>query len=413
MRVLDLFSGVGGFSLGLERAGMQTVAFCEIEPFCRAVLRKHWPEVPIYEDIRTLTADVLERDGIAVDVICGGFPCQDLSFAGKRAGLEGERSGLWGEYRRLIGELRPRFVIVENVPGLLSLGMGTVLGDLAALGYDAVWDCIPASALGAPHRRDRLWIVAHTRRAGDGVKHQHEEVRPNLQKQDAELADAVSQRRQGPGQFINPLNSAPNEAREAIDAFHGRVGNFWSSEPLLGRSLDGFPNWLDRHIGEEMNGPDAQARAAKELRNVWSDHVSKTLFRAVRGHDRIQQAEILYSFVRELQSGSKDWNSVVEGAKASEELLRSLRARAVFARPSHRPGPNKQPPREPSDAVQALPQFLAHCGQEAWACRGWEDAIPRVSTAVPNRAHRLKALGNAVVPQIPELIGRAIMEAAQ
>ena len=173
MRVLDLFSGIGGFSLGLERAGMRTVAFCEIEEYPRQVLAKHWPNVPIYDDVRTLDADTLRRDGIAVDVICGGFPCQDVSFAGKRAGLEGARSGLWGEYRRLIGELRPRFVIVENVPGLLSLGMGTVLGDLAALGYDATWDCIPASAVGAPHRRDRIWIVAHANGKGkhDGAIH--------------------------------------------------------------------------------------------------------------------------------------------------------------------------------------------------------------------------------------------------
>jgi DNA (cytosine-5)-methyltransferase 1 len=161
MRLLDLFSGIGGFSLGLERAGFRTVAFCEIEPYPRAVLAKHWPGVPIYDDIRTLSADTLRRDGIAVDAICGGFPCQDLSFAGKRAGIEGARSGLWSEYARLIGEIRPRVAIMENVPGLLSAGHGRVLGDLAALGYDAVWDCIPASALGAPHRRDRVWIAAY------------------------------------------------------------------------------------------------------------------------------------------------------------------------------------------------------------------------------------------------------------
>jgi DNA (cytosine-5)-methyltransferase 1 len=161
MRVLDLFSGIGGFSLGLERAGMTTVAFCEIEPFCRRVLAKHWPGVPCYDDIRTLTAERLAADGISVDVICGGFPCQDISVAGKGAGLAGERSGLWRHYARLIGEIRPRFVIVENVAALLSRGLGDVLGDLAALGYDAEWHCIPASAVGAPHRRDRVWIIAH------------------------------------------------------------------------------------------------------------------------------------------------------------------------------------------------------------------------------------------------------------
>jgi DNA (cytosine-5)-methyltransferase 1 len=106
LRVLDLFSGIGGFSLGLERTGgFETVAFCEIDPFCRRVLAKHWPDVPIYEDVRTLTADALSRDGIAADVICGGFPCQDISWAGRQAGLDGERSGLWSEIARLAGEL--------------------------------------------------------------------------------------------------------------------------------------------------------------------------------------------------------------------------------------------------------------------------------------------------------------------
>ena len=171
LRVLDLFSGIGGFSLGLERTGgFETVAFCEIEEFPRKVLKKHWPEVPCYEDVRTLTAERLAADGIGVDVICGGFPCQDVSFAGKRAGLEGARSGLWSEYARLIGELRPQFVIVENVPGLLNLGMGRVLGDLSESGYNAVWDCIPASAVGAPHRRDRVWIIAYAN--GEPVRQQ-------------------------------------------------------------------------------------------------------------------------------------------------------------------------------------------------------------------------------------------------
>src|SRR4051812_11985953 len=113
MNVLDLFSGIGGFSLGLERAGFKTVAFCEIDPFCRRILEKHWPHVPCYDDVKTLTADRLAADGIAPDVICGGFPCQDLSLAqgASRAGLDGERSGLWSEYARIIREVRPRYVI--------------------------------------------------------------------------------------------------------------------------------------------------------------------------------------------------------------------------------------------------------------------------------------------------------------
>lgn len=175
LRVLDLFSGIGGFSLGLERTGgFETVAFCEIEEFPRRVLAKHWPEVPCYHDIRELTADKLAADGISVDVITGGFPCQDLSIAGKKAGMgEGTRSGLWSEIDRLIGELRPQFVIVENVANLLSGPserpggwFGRVLGDLAERGYDAEWQNIPAAAMGAPHRRERVWIVAYPNKIG-------------------------------------------------------------------------------------------------------------------------------------------------------------------------------------------------------------------------------------------------------
>jgi DNA (cytosine-5)-methyltransferase 1 len=161
VKVLDIFSGIGGFSLGLEATGgFETTAFCEIDPFCRRVLARHWPEVPCYADIRLLTAERLKADGIAVDAICGGFPCQDISCAGTRTGIDGDRSGLWAECARLVGEIRPRIVIVENVAALLVRGIDRALGDLAALGYDAEWHCIPASALGAPHYRDRIWIVA-------------------------------------------------------------------------------------------------------------------------------------------------------------------------------------------------------------------------------------------------------------
>jgi DNA (cytosine-5)-methyltransferase 1 len=172
LKVLDLFSGIGGFSLGLERTGgFDTVAFCEIEPFPRAVLAKHWPEVPCYDDVRTLTAERLAADGItSIDVITGGFPCQDISIAGKRAGMgEGTRSGLWSEIVRLVDDLRPKYLIVENVANLLNgpserpgAWFGRILGDLAERGYDAEWENIPAAALGANHRRERVWVVAHS-----------------------------------------------------------------------------------------------------------------------------------------------------------------------------------------------------------------------------------------------------------
>ena len=170
MKVLDLFSGIGGFSLGLERAGMETVAFCEIEKFPQEVLKKHWPGVPIYEDVRTLTAERLRADGIpTVDVITGGFPCQDVSFAGKQRGMsEGTRSGLWSEILRLSSEIRPKYIIVENVTAL-TIGppnkrggwFGRILGDLAEIGYDTEWHCIRAFRVGLDQSRDRVWLLSY------------------------------------------------------------------------------------------------------------------------------------------------------------------------------------------------------------------------------------------------------------
>lgn len=258
LRVLDLFSGIGGFSLGLERAtndgkytGFETVAFCEIEAFPRKVLAKHWPNVPCYDDVRTLTAERLAADGIAVDAICGGFPCQDISTAGKGAGLAGERSGLFYEVARLVGELGPRYVILENVGALLSRGLDAVLGTLASIGYDAEWHCIPASAVGAPHRRDRVWIIAYA--AGDGWQERQPNARgrgkgigprPERRFRDGgeTLADAMRWGRQGPGQSLEPGNPAPLITRQAIDAFHGRVAGQWTVEPDVGRVADGVPN---------------------------------------------------------------------------------------------------------------------------------------------------------------------------
>ncbi|MBO9602567.1 MAG: DNA cytosine methyltransferase [Novosphingobium sp.] len=162
LRVLDLFSGIGGFSLGLERTGgFETVAFCEYDKEAQACLRARCPGVPIYDDVRELTADRLRADGIFPDAIIGGFPCQDVSLAGRGEGLAGARSGLWSHFSRLVGELRPKLVGVENVAALLGRGLGRVLGDLAALGYDAEWHCIPASYAGARQLRDRVWIVAY------------------------------------------------------------------------------------------------------------------------------------------------------------------------------------------------------------------------------------------------------------
>jgi DNA (cytosine-5)-methyltransferase 1 len=220
-RVLSLFAGIGGFDLGLERAGFQTTTQCEIDPFARAVLAKHWPEVPYYDDVRTLTAERLAADGIAIDVICGGFPCQDISIAGKGRGLSGKRSGLWSEFRRLIDELRPAFAIIENSPKLRDRGLLTILTDLDALGYDAEWHCIPASHVGAPHRRDRLWIIAY--RQGNSLGADPDSLGPHSPSlylyRDAELRD--------------------QQVRD-----FGQMA-WWRTEPDVERVVDGPPSRMD------------------------------------------------------------------------------------------------------------------------------------------------------------------------
>lgn len=160
MNVLDLFSGIGGFTLGFGQAGMRTVAFCEIEPWCRAILRQHWPHIPIHDDIRKL--DGRQYAGV-VDLVCGGYPCQPFSVAGLRRGASDERH-LWPEMHRLVREIRPRWVVAENVAGHIQLGFDEVAASLESDGF-TVWPfVIPACAVGAWHRRDRLWIIAHADR---------------------------------------------------------------------------------------------------------------------------------------------------------------------------------------------------------------------------------------------------------
>jgi len=254
LRVLDLFSGIGGFSLGLERTGgFETVAFCEIEPFPRAVLKKHWPEVPCYEDVRTLTG----ADVGPVDVICGGFPCQDISTAGKQVGIgAGTRSGLWSEIVRLVGELRPRYVLVENVANLLSGPtekrggwFGRILGDLAECGYDAEWQNIPARALGAPHLRERVWIVAYPA----------QERQPETGEfQYPRISQWLPSRREA---FIfahNRKERAEGVEQKTVSGFGafswcqnvGRVEDLRERSdiptPLFRGSRDGIPDWVDR-----------------------------------------------------------------------------------------------------------------------------------------------------------------------
>jgi DNA (cytosine-5)-methyltransferase 1 len=258
LTVGSLFAGVGGFDLGAERAGLEVRWQVEIDPFCRAVLAKHWPNVRRYEDVRRCygvdrqtCAELGEVDWDAerdthedrgypplanstdgvdgpywtepleyVDVLCGGFPCQDISYAGDGAGLAGERSGLWHQFARLVRELRPRYVVVENVSALLDRGMGTVLGDLAESGYDAEWASFPTGR-NMGHERERVFIVAHAVREGLPQWSHPYQVR----------ADAPRIfTRQRFASFV-----------EGVDPRQK-----WADRPLLGRGVHGIPNRVDR-----------------------------------------------------------------------------------------------------------------------------------------------------------------------
>ena len=293
MKVLDLFAGIGGFTLGLERAGFETVAFCEIEPYAQKVLRKNWPEVPIYDDVRTITAERLASDGIGVDVITGGFPCQDISVAGNQAGIaDGTRSGLWSECARLIGELQPRYAIFENVTNLLNGERGDwfkrVLWDISALGYDAEWHCIPASELGAHHHRDRVWIICYPREV---------------------LLENSRYRQWRDSESLTGGQDAQGK-RKRYTGTTGRPSEDVADTQCIGQSRRG------------MHGRSFSTKAHKDRQTDW--------------------------LINRCEGNEASWDV--------------------------------------------------------------EPDVGRVANGIPNRSHRLKCLGNAVVPPIPKLIGRAITD---
>lgn len=218
LRFGSLFTGIGGLDLGLERAGMVCAWQVEKDDYAQKVLQKHWPAVPRFSDVKDVGSKQLEP----VDLIAGGFPCQDISVAGRGAGLAGERSGLWREFRRIVEEIRPSWVLIENVPALRTRGLSTVLSDLHALGFNAEWDCLPACAFGAPHRRDRLFIVA-------------------------QLAAEF-----GP-QWLATDSYGEGELQQIrrIAAFGGRPVHcdWWRAEPDVGRVVYGVPARVDRLRG--------------------------------------------------------------------------------------------------------------------------------------------------------------------
>lgn len=331
MQVMGLFSGIGGFELGFRRAGFTIAGVCEIEPYACRVLEKHFPEARLYEDVKELTGERLRADGIRPFVVTGGFPCQDISLAGKGAGLGGERSGLWFEMHRVIAETRPRWVVAENVAALRSRGLDQVLGSLAAIGYDAEWHCIPASAVGAPHRRDRVWIVAYPNSGGFAGPR----IRPEQ-----------------PGRAKAERPSEVGQGRTVADA--------------------------DEHAGQQRRPGDAGEGKG--------------------GRDADQGAVSAYDVADARRLGLQRTESAGPPS--------ALRRRSADESSPRGLGNPDQPRLEI--------RLDGHAGQQPAAVgTGWwqsEPDVGRVAHGVPARVDRLRALGNAVVPQIPEIIAHAIRE---
>jgi len=410
---------------------MRTVWFCEQDEFCRRVLARHWPGVPCHPDVRSLVADTAPQqrrgreviaqphmvddgpqpqhrtagtgdgDGLPVpvpyvDVLCGGFPCQDISLAGRGAGLAGERSGLWREFARIIGELRPRYVIVENVPALTVRGLDTVLADLAARGFDAEWDHLPASAFGAPHRRDRIWLVAYPATPGLEGQRPHPGQPQKPESRDGRSARLAHADRQAGNGTRPPGKALPRPGEIERPGRRGSsVGNPWESEPDVGRVAHGVPARLH-------GGGDAHPGCVAEARAEGAS--DDDLLRAMRQHMALAAAShgpptcgVCGDPVSDVprRGGLRGWDAEAAGA----EDLRRLRERLHGVQPF-----------QGEDLLAGVP--LGVGASERAEALGWWDREPdvgRVAHGVPQRVDRLRALGNALVPQIAEWIGRQII----
>ncbi len=346
MRFGSLFSGIGGMDLGLEWAGMECAWQVENDSYAVRVLEKHWPNVTRYGDIREVDFGGVEP----VELLAGGFPCQDLSYAGKGLGLSGERSGLWSEFKRAIRMVGPRYVLVENVPGLLGRGMGAVLGDLASLGYDAEWQSIPAAAFGAPHLRWRIFIVGYAQRSGRVDSATHD------------------------GEYHAPRETGGSEA--------GR--NSLAPEASSRAEVLAYAQRAERRQGESARYESDGTVARWPQAAGWTG--------ASRPHGGAGHVAHADGERREGWCGAfwpRRWDEPAHSRKPIADPDESgLEERYGGERAS---GPRPSP-----------------LQQDWWAV---EPNVGRVAHVVPSRVDRLRGLGNAVVPQVAEYIGRCILEA--
>lgn len=382
MRIGSLFSGIGGLELGLERAGLGSVAWqVEIEPYPRAVLKKHWPSAVRHDDVRAVGAHNLEP----VDVICGGFPCQDISNAGKRAGLDGARSGLWFEYLRIVRELRPLVVVAENVAALRRRGLPVVVAGLEEAGYRVVVHQVSAADVGAPHLRKRLFICAFRESVAGTAGELADAERLGIQQQSGRGGGSgrsdAAEPREGRSGLADPPQQPEREPADAPVA----VATGWHARDVARR-------------GGEPAGAVADPASGARLGRA-SGHAGHAAF----GGEDLADAD------RE-RRGQRDRAAVTVQPEVTTPAERRRRVADRSAQPRLGRAPDGVPVRVDGASGHAS----AVAAEARWPSRPGETQAereaPRTAFGVPKRADRLKGLGNAVVPQVAEAIGRWVVQ---
>ena len=413
LKILDLFSGLGGFSLGLERTGRyKTVAFCEIDKYCTLLLQKHWKGVKIYNDVKKITKEGFEADGIeSPDIITGGFPCQPFSVAGKQKGTSDDRH-LWPEMFRIIKAFKPRFVIGENVPGIVNIQDGvvfeTVCTDLESQGYEVQPFNIPAAAVGAPHQRKRIWIIATL---ADSVSN---DERREISRSDEEKGRVQEEHRSKDS--ASGIFSRTSEIRKSNNGYEamensGRTLQQGSSIREKNEDEVGKEN-ANQHqrssSSSESNVADTDTRLSdgqkKELQSRGQASISS------REGEDVANAKSISSDGREIGQHSEESREKgkigieVGGVSSDRQKLANTDSERLEGL-----GQSRSQFNETSSSTSSSEERQGQVGQGWWE---FEPNVGRVAHGVPGRVHRLKALGNSIVPQIAEEIGRAIIKAA-
>jgi len=413
LKILDLFSGLGGFSLGLERTGRyKTVAFCEIDKYCTLLLQKHWKGVKIYNDVKKITKEGFEADGIeSPDIITGGFPCQPFSVAGKQKGTSDDRH-LWPEMFRIIKAFKPRFVIGENVPGIVNIQDGvvfeTVCTDLESQGYEVQPFNIPAAAVGAPHQRKRIWIIATL---ADSVSN---DERREISRSDEEKGRVQEEHRSKDS--ASGIFSRTSEIRKSNNGYEamensGRTLQQGSSIREKNEDEVGKEN-ANQHqrssSSSESNVANANTRLSdgqkKELQSRRQASISS------REGENVANAKSISSDGREIGQHSEESREKgkigieVGGVSSDRQKLANTDSERLEGL-----GQSRSQFNETSSSTSSSEERQGQVGQGWWE---FEPNVGRVAHGVPGRVHRLKALGNSIVPQIAEEIGRAIIKAA-